>query len=215
MFSFVQMITNGNEPNAWVWLAEPLVRHYNVLELPIKKTLYHPKADPEKRQHFEARISEHTIAGKPIIYVDESGFAQSMPRPYGYAARGQRCTGSHDWHARGRLNVIGAILAFTLITATLFEGHINTDSFYAWLTQDLLPKVPPGSVIVMDNASFHKRSDIARAIQQAGCTLEYLPPYSPDLNPIEHKWAQAKALRRQYRCDVHTLFKKHLNYDKL
>ena len=58
----------------------------------------------------------------------------------------------------------------------------------------------------MDNASFHKRQDIQEAITQAGHILEYLPPYSPDLNPIEKKWAQAKAIRRQKRCSVDELF---------
>ena len=58
----------------------------------------------------------------------------------------------------------------------------------------------------MDNASFHKRQDIQEAITQAGHILEYLPPYSPVLNPIEKKWAQAKAIRRQKRCSVDELF---------
>ncbi|WP_260200182.1 transposase [Candidatus Regiella insecticola] len=78
------------------------------------------------------------------------------------------------------------------------------------ITQDLLPKSPPGAVLVMDNVSFHKRQDIQSAIQKAGFILEYLPTYSPALNPIEHKWAQAKALRRKRLCDIDTLFSKPL-----
>ena len=58
----------------------------------------------------------------------------------------------------------------------------------------------------MDNAAFHKREDIQTAIQQAGMTLEYLPPYSPDLNPSEHKWAQAKAIRRTHQCSIEDVF---------
>ena len=67
----------------------------------------------------------------------------------------------------------------------------------------------------MDNATFHKRADILEAIEQTTCTLEFLPPYSPDLNPIEHKWAQAKAIRRKYRCDVDTLFCNYFYYVNL
>jgi transposase len=74
------------------------------------------------------------------------------------------------------------------------------------LTLRLLPKLPKNSVIVMDNASFHKRTDIQTAILEAGHILEYLPPYSPDFNPIEHKWAQAKAHRKQLRCSLDQLF---------
>ena len=84
--------------------------------------------------------------------------------------------------------------------------------FYAWLTQDLLPKAPLNAVVVMDNASFHKREDITTAIEQSGRTVEFLPPYSPDLNPIENKWAQAKAIRRKFRCDPDVLFSEHAEY---
>jgi transposase len=142
----------------------------------------------------------------PIVYIDESGFAHDMPRTHGYAPIGKRCVGKHDWHANGRTNVIGALLASVLLTATLFTGSVNADVFFAWLAQDLLPKLPTNSVIVMDNASFHKRDDARLLIEQAGHILEFLPPYSPDLNPIEHKWAQAKALRRKKNCSTNTLF---------
>ena len=74
---------------------------------------------------------------------------------------------------------------------------MDTDVFYAWLTQDLLPNLSPGTVIVMDNASFHMRPCIREVIEAHGCILEDLPPYSPDLNPIEKRWAQLKAIRRQ------------------
>ncbi|OUD13549.1 transposase [Thioflexithrix psekupsensis] len=138
--------------------------------------------------------------------MDESGFAHDMPRRFGYASVGKRCFGSHDWHAKGRTNVIGALLDFDLLTISLFTGAINSHVFFAWVTQDLLPKLPENAVIVMDNATFHKRHDIQQAILAAGHVLEYLPPYSPDLNPIEHKWAQAKALRKQQHCSIDELF---------
>lgn len=129
-----------------------------------------------------------------------------MPRRFGYAPLGKRCFGLHNWHAKGRTNVIGALLGFCLLTLGLFPETINSDTFFAWVTQDLLPKLPKNSVIVMDNATFHKRQDIQQAIWEAGHILEYLPPYSPDLNPIEHKWAQAKALRKQHNCSIDELF---------
>ena len=97
----------------------------------------------------------------------------------------------------------------------LFEGSINSDVFYAWLTQALVPVLPVNAVVVMDNARFHKRADMVEAIKQSGALLEFLLPYSPDLNPIEQKWAQAKAIRKRERCDVDTLFSVHMNYDKL
>jgi transposase len=93
-----------------------------------------------------------------------------------------------------------------LINVGLFQGSINSDVFHAWLTQQLLPCAPAGAVIVMDNAKFHNWHDAQQAIIRSGRILEYLPAYSPDLNPIEHTWAKAKARRRKYRCSVETLF---------
>ncbi len=69
----------------------------------------------------------------------------------------------------------------------------QADIFTAWMKQDLLPKTLEKAVIVMDNAAFHKRADTQEAIRKAGNTLLFLPPYSPDLTPIEHKWVQTKA----------------------
>ena len=86
------------------------------------------------------------------------------------------------------------------------ECTMNTDIYTAWVIQDLLPKLPPQSIIVMDNATFHKGSEMQEAIKKAGHTLLYLPPYSPDLNPIEKKWAQAKAMRRRVGGSVADLF---------
>ena len=141
-----------------------------------------------------------------MVYVDESGFAHDMPRIYGYSDKGQRCYGERDWHVRGRVNAIGAVIKNQLIAICLFDANINSAVFSAWLIQDLIPKLPEKSIVVMDNAAFHKRKDIQETLDRAGHTLLYLPPYSPDLNPIEHKWAQAKAVRRRKRCSAFELF---------
>ncbi|AKH39690.1 hypothetical protein AAW31_15470 [Nitrosomonas communis] len=138
--------------------------------------------------------------------MDESGFAHDMPRTHGYAPVGERCYGVKDWHARGRTNVIGALIEKTLLTVGLFTANINADIFHAWVTQDLLPKLPSACVIVMHNATFHKRQDIKTAFANAGHTLGYLPSYSPDFNDIEPKWAQAKTIRKKEGCSIEQLF---------
>lgn len=171
-----------------------------------KKTFQHPKADKKKQETFKAKIEAYHKINQPIVYIDESGFANQMPRRCGYAPIGHRCVGSQDWGARGRTNAIGALLSGLLLTVTLLTGNVNSNIFLAWITQELLPLLPEKCVIVMDNASFHKRLDIQDSIQKAGHTLLFLPPYSPELNPIEHKWAQAKAIRKQKHCSVSELF---------
>jgi transposase len=130
-----------------------------------------------------------------------------MARTHGYSLRGKRCFATQDWGAKGRTNVIGALLEKSLLTVALFSVNVNTALFTCWIEKDLLPKLPKGSVIVMDNATFHKSQAMINTIQKAGHKLEYLPPYSPDLNPIENKWAQAKALRRKQESTIDDLFK--------
>ena len=140
------------------------------------------------------------------MFLDESGFAHDMPRTHGYNIQGQRCYGTQDWGAKGRTNAIGALLRGVLLTVSLFQSTINTQIFDAWVIQDLIPKLPLKSVVVMDNAAFHQGKAMKQALCEAGHTLLYLPPYSPDLNPIEHKWAQAKLTRRKNKCSIHDLF---------
>ena len=163
--------------------------------------------DSEKRAIFCQKISEYKRNGRSVVFLDESGFAHDMPRTHGYAQKGKRCFGVHDWGAKGRTNVIGALLGGVLLTVSLFQTTINTAVFNAWVTQDLIPKLPERSVVIMDNATFHKGIDMIKEIEAAGHTLLYLPPYSPDLNPIEKKWAEMKALRRKNGRSVEELFK--------
>jgi hypothetical protein len=130
-----------------------------------------------------------------------------MPRTHGYSLKGERCYGVQDWGARGRTNAIGALIDNKLLVISLFDQNVNTEVFNCWVDNQLIPNLPPKSVVVMDNASFHKSQTMQAKIHLAGHVLEYLPAYSPDLNQIEHKWAQAKSLRRKHSCDIDSLFK--------
>lgn len=150
----------------------------SVWELAIKKTLNHPKADPAKRSIFCQEIKRLQSEGKAIAYVDESGFAHDAPRTHGYSIQGQKCYGRHDWGAKGRTNAIGALIGTTLVAIGLLTGSVDTAVFTCWVEQLLLPNLPEQSVIVMDNATFHKGHDMQKIIEDSGYTLLYLPPYS-------------------------------------
>lgn len=133
-----------------------------------------------------------------------------MPRLHGYSLLGQRCFGQRDFGNKKRVNVIGAQHQDKLLTISLFEQQpINTLVFNSWLDQDLIPKLPDNSVLVLDNASFHQPIIIEQKLARHGHHVLFLPTYSPELNPIEHKWAQAKALRRKQQCSVQELFQKY------
>ena len=96
-----------------------------------------------------------------------------MPRTHGYAKKGSRCFGTHDWGAKGRTNAIGALLGGILLTVSLFETTINTVIFNQWVLQDLIPKLPPESVVVLDNATFHKGVEMINALEFLGHTVLY------------------------------------------
>ena len=101
-----------------------------------------------------------------------------------------------------------------LLLASLYVStNINSDIFFSWTTKCLLPKAPKHSVFVLDNASFHKRLDIIDAIEKAGHIVLFLPPYSPDLNPIEKTWAHLKSDRRKTEKTVELLFHERLQND--
>ncbi len=92
----------------------------------------------------------------------------------------RRCYTSKDWHARERVNIIGAIIDFKLFNVCLFDCYINAGIFYTWVSKELLTNTPNNSVIILNN-------DTLQAVEQAGHTVEFLPPYSPNLNPTEKK----------------------------
>ena len=124
--------------------------------------------------------------------MDESGFESETLRPFSYAPIGKPCIDSYNWQGKKRTNVIGALYEKILFALDHFEKNINGDIFYDWCKYTLIPTLTAKCVIVMDNASFHKR--VQRLLNSH--RLLFLPPYSPDLNPIEKKWAQAKFLRQ-------------------
>jgi len=96
-------------------------------------------------------------------------------------------------------------LSGKFLSSALFDCNIDSDVFHQWIIDDFLKKVPDNSVIVMDNASFHKRIDTQSAIEK-NHTLLFQPPYSPDLNPIEKKWAYLKKVRKKFRVSIPELF---------
>lgn len=102
-----------------------------------KKTLNHPRANPEKRSAFCQILAEFEKQGRLPVFIEENGFAHDMPRTHGYAKKGSRCCGDHDWGLKGRTNAIGALLGGILLTVSLFETTINSVIFNQWVIQDL------------------------------------------------------------------------------
>lgn len=129
-----------------------------------------------------------TKSPSQIIYVDEAGTDNRDEYGYGYSPIGERFHSLKRGKRTERVSWIAALKQGQLFAPLTFEGGCNRDLFEVWLEQCLLPKLNQGEVIVIDNASFHKSAHIEELVAEAGCELWYLPPYSPDLNKIEHWW---------------------------
>jgi transposase len=132
-----------------------------------------------------------------LVFIDETWTSTSMTRRYGRAPRGQRCIGSAP-HGHWKTTTFVAGLRQRQLTAPLVaDGPMDGELFLAYVRQFLCPTLRPGDIVILDNLSSHKVAGVKQAIAAAGATLLYLPPYSPDLNPIEKLFAKLKALLRK------------------
>ena len=130
------------------------------------------------------------------MFLDESGVTTEMTRRYGRAPRGERvaeATPAGHWRT---LTVLGALTVEGMLASMTIESPTDGEVFLAYLKQVLGPRLPPGQVVVMDNLAAHKVAGVRQLIEARGAQLLYLPPYSPDFNPIEQAWAKIKQLLR-------------------
>lgn len=128
-----------------------------------------------------------------LIYIDESGIDTYLYYPWGYGLRGQKVFGEISGKRYDRESFIAGKSGKQIIAPMCFKGTCNTELFNAWVEQSLIPELRAGQVVILDNATFHKSKKTKELIEKAGCELLFLPPYSPDLNPIEKFWAHLKA----------------------
>jgi transposase len=136
---------------------------------------------------------------RQYVFVDESGVTTDLLRRYARSLRGTRI-GDHTPCGHWQTHTVVAALRPLALTATaVFDGPIDAATFRAYIEQVLVPTLHPGDVVVLDNLAAHKQPEVRRAIEQAGAFLRFLPPYSPDFNPIELAFAKLKAFLRAAR----------------
>ena len=165
-----------------------------------KKTIGYKEQCPEKRKAYQEQLATVKASGKTLIYLDETGFADETFRSYGYALRGQCVHGLIPSQKNRTMTLIVAQLNNKLIAPKLIAGSCNAQRFNTWLDEELSPHLDAKSVVIMDNARIHKTTETQALIQACGASVLYLPPYSPDYNPVEHKFANIKKLR-SYNAD--------------
>jgi len=130
-----------------------------------------------------------------------------MARRHGRCTRGERLRSSVP-HGQGKTTTFVAGLRRSGVMAPMvLDGPINRDAFTAYVNHILVPELLPGDIVIMDNLSSHKGNEIREAIEAAGATLRFLPPYSPDFNPIEQAFSKLKAhLRKAAERTIHGLW---------
>jgi transposase len=131
-----------------------------------------------------------------LVFLDETWATTNMARRYGRSPRGVRARVAVPHGHRRTTTVIAALRAEGIVAPLVFDGAIDGPAFLAYVEQMLAPALRPGDVLVMDNLGSHKVAGVREAVEAAGAMLLYLPPYSPDLNPVEQVFAKLKALLR-------------------
>jgi len=157
-------------------------------------------AEQERPDVAEARAEwrnqQPGLTSARLIFLDETSVKTNMVRQYGRAPRGERLVGSVPHGHRKTSTFIGCLHEGGVIAPYVIDGAVNGSLFVAYVEQQLATALRPGDIVIMDNLPVHKAAGVRAAIEAAGAKLLYLPPYSPDLNPIEMVFAKMKAQLR-------------------
>ena len=147
----------------------------------------------EREDWFEA---QDDLDPDRLVFIDETATATNMARRYGRAPRGQRCRVAVPHGHYKTTTVTAGLRASGLTAPMLLDGAMNGARFRAYVEQVLVPALRPGDTVILDNLPAHKVAGVRQSIAAVGAGLLYLPPYSPDFNPIEQVFAKLKALLR-------------------
>ncbi len=137
------------------------------------------------------------VHAERLVFVDEMWANVSLSPLYAWSRRGERAVGSAPRNWGKNVTLLASITAEGIGPCLAVEGSTTRGVFEAYLERGLAPSLRPGQVVVMDNLSAHKGGRVRQIVEGAGCELAYLPPYSPDLNPIEEAFSKIKGLMRR------------------
>lgn len=132
-----------------------------------------------------------------LVFIDETSVKTNLVRLRGWSPKGQRLEMDAPFGSWGTQTFIAGLTHEAMIAPWVIEGSMDAEAFKTYITYVLIPELQPGTVVILDNFATHKNKEAAKILKQAGCWFLFLPPYSPDLNPIEMAFSKLKAhLRR-------------------
>jgi len=149
------------------------------------------------RRRARWRKHQSRVDPRRLVFIDETWAKTNMTRTHGRCRRGQRLVAKVPHGHWRTLTFLAALRADRIDAPCVLDGPINGPSFKAYVEQLLVPTLKPGDIVVMDNLGSHKGPAIRQALRAAGAKLFFLPPYSPDLNPIEQVFSKLKTLLRK------------------
>jgi len=167
--------------------------------LPLKKTLHASEQEREDVAEARAQWKENQSAldVTKLVFIDETGTSTNMTRLRGRAPIGERCVASVP-HGHWKTTTFIAGLRVNEVTAPMvLDGPMDGDAFLVYVREFLCPTLKPGDTVIADNLGSHKVAGVREAIEAKGAEIRYLPPYSPDFNPIEKLFSKLKALLRK------------------
>lgn len=150
-----------------------------------------------KRKREDWEECRAGLDDEKMVFLDESGINTAMARRYGRCPRHERLVDSAPAGHRQSNTLLAAVRLDGVVAPMVLDGPVNGEVFAHYIEQSLVPELEPGDMVIMDNLPSHKSLRVTQAIQGAGCSLVYLPPYSPDYNPIENMWSKVKAWLRK------------------
>ena len=153
-----------------------------------------PDVLKRRQDWFEAQPD---LDPERLVFIDETGLSTKMARLRGRALRGERCRAGIPHGHWKTTTFVGALRLGGMTAPLVYDGAMNGMVFLAYVEQVLVPTLKPGDIVVMDNLPAHKSASVREAIERAGATLSFLPPYSPDFNPIEKAFSRLKAMLRK------------------
>ena len=149
----------------------------------------------EARERWKA--VQPSLDVKRLVFIDETGTSTKMVRTHGRCRRGQRLIGKAPWGHWKTTTFTAGLRCDGLVAPWVLDGPMNGEAFLVYVEKVLVPNLAAGDIVVVDNLPAHKVAGVRALLEAAGAILLYLPPYSPDLNPIEMAFAKLKALLRK------------------